>query len=46
MEGTKKLKTKLKQCEYDIALECNSHWRILFVIGQIVCYIRVLRTLS
>ena len=39
-------KAELKQSESGIALEFNSHWRILFAIGKIVCYIRVLRTLS
>ena len=38
-------KTAPKQCEYDIALELKSHLRISFVIGQIVCYIYVLRIL-
>ena len=35
-----------KQCEYDIALECNSYLRILFVIGKVACYFHLLRTLS
>ena len=35
-----------KQCDCDIALEFNLYSHILFVIGKIVCYIQVLRTLS
>ena len=35
-----------KQREYDIALEFNLYWRILFVIGQVICYIHILRTRS
>ena len=35
-----------KQCEYGIALELNSYWRILLFIGQVVCYIHFLFTSS
>ena len=35
-----------KQCEYNIALEFNSYLHVLFAIGQIFCYIHLLRTLS
>ena len=27
-----------------VALELNSHWRILCAIGQVACYIHILRT--
>jgi len=39
-------KTVSKQWEYDIALELNSQWCILFVIGQIVWCIQLLHSLS
>ena len=29
-----------------VSLGMDWYWRILFVIGQIVCYIHILRTLS
>ena len=35
-----------QQYEYGIDLEFDSYWRILFPIGQIFCYIHILRTTS